>query len=294
MTEDASADGLVLDRARLRALLERHGLGARQSFGQHYLVDGGAVRRIVEAVAADERSTVFEIGPGPGVLTAPLAARAGRVVAVELDRSFEPLLRERLAAFPHVRLLWQDALAVDWPALVAAEASGPAKLAANLPYNVAGPLLARLYAAGGTFERLVVMVQKEVAERMAAPPGSRVYGFFSVLTQLHAKVERLFTLKPGAFWPSPKVESAVVRLWPRPAPPVDADPQELLRVARAAFGQRRKTLANALAAAAGAPKAEVEAMLRAVGVDPRRRAETLSLEEFAAIATAWPKPAGTA
>lgn len=278
--------------AGVRQLLTKHGLAARKSKGQHFLADGGVARRIVMALDPGPRDTVFEVGPGLGALTVPLASRVGRLVAIEVDRGFEPVLKERLRGQTHVEIRWEDARTVPWRQLaLAARQERPeraVKLVGNLPYGLTGPLVGAILAAGEAFERIVIMVQREVAERMAASPGGKSYGYFSVFVQSHARVERLFGVSAGAFWPAPKVDSAVLRLWPQPWPGGGAARGRMLDVARAAFAQRRKTLANALAADGRITKPVAAARLAAAGVDPGRRAETLSLAEFDAIARGWP------
>lgn len=288
--ESATAPGETT-AVSVRDLLRRYGLAARKARGQHFLSDGTVALRIVAALDPDPADTVFEIGPGLGALTVPLAPRVGRVVAVEVDRGFEPVLRDRLAGRGRVEIRWEDARATPWRQLIMAEREarpeGTIKLVGNLPYGLTGPLVGDILGVGDAFERVVLMVQREVADRMTASPGGKEYGFFSVFVQSHASVERLFRVPPDAFWPAPKVESAVVRLRPRPWPGGSQRRERMLAVAKTAFAQRRKTLANAIAAGGRVAKSEAVALLQEAGVDPGRRAETLSLSEFDAIARAW-------
>ncbi|MBX6350211.1 MAG: ribosomal RNA small subunit methyltransferase A [Clostridia bacterium] len=272
------------EAAWIRRALAAHGLRPKKWRGQHFLVDRGACRRIVAALEVGPRDLACEVGPGLGALTALLAERAGRVVAVEVERGFEPILRERLAGRANVELRFEDARRTPWGEVV--PAGTRAKLVGNLPYSLTGPLLGAVLAAGDRFERIVVMVQREVAERMTAAPGGRAYGFFSVFVQAHARVERLFGVPPQAFWPKPKVASAVVRLWPAPWPGGPEARTRLIQVARMAFSSRRKTLLNALAQASGRSRADLAPTLARAGIAPERRAETLSLPEFAALAGA--------
>jgi 16S rRNA (adenine1518-N6/adenine1519-N6)-dimethyltransferase len=209
-----------------------------------------------------------------GVLTRALCAAGASVVAVEVDRSLEPALREVLEGLP-VQLIWGDALRVPLPAAD--------KVVANLPYGITGPAVIRCLE-GGPWERLVFMVQREVADRILASPGSRIYGAFTLAVRYHARVELVLRVSRGAFVPPPRVDSAVLRFWPDPAPyPRSA----FFRVVRAAFAARRKTLRAALAAGLGLDRDRAEALLAAAGTDGQRRAETLGLEEFGRLASAW-------
>ncbi len=262
--------------------------GKTRALGQHFLRDTAVARRIVELAAPASRDLVIEIGPGGGALTGLLAERAGRLVALEVDAALAAGLRERLAGQAHVEVLDADARSADYAGLAASRPiGGRALVVGNLPYSVAKPILQALVDVGPALDELVLMVQKEVAERVAAPPGGRDYGALSVLTQVACDVRLAFTVPPGAFAPPPQVDSAVVHLRARRAPPVPlGDPAQFRRVVLAAFAQRRKTLANALAAGLARPVDEIRALLSTAGVDPTRRAETLTLAEFARLAAA--------
>ena len=250
----------------------------RRRFGQNFLHDPGVVARIVAAVDPRPGQRILEIGPGQGVLTWPLLAAAGALDVVELDRDLaaglaasEPARDGRLRVHP------VDALAFD-PAALGAGAGG-LRVVGNLPYNISTPILFHLLARPELIADLHLMLQREVVARMAAAPGGGDYGRLSVMVQLRCRVERLFGVGPGAFRPAPRVESEVVRLVPWAEPPVAvSDPGALERVVQAAFGQRRKTLRNALR-----PLLDAEAIAGA-GVDPGARAETLDLAAFAALA----------
>jgi 16S rRNA (adenine1518-N6/adenine1519-N6)-dimethyltransferase len=250
----------------------------RKRFGQHFLHDPWVVRRIVAAVDPRPGERILEIGPGEGVLTRPLLEAAGALDVVELDRDLAAALAGSPAAQAgRLRVHALDVLAFD-PASLAA---GPAALrvVGNLPYNVSTPILFHLLARAELLRDLHLMLQREVVARMAAGPGGRDYGRLSVMVQIRCRVERLFTVGPGAFRPPPKVDSEVVRLVPWQEPPVPlSDPDALDRVVQAAFGQRRKTLRNALRPLLPA------AAIAAAGVDPDARAETLDLAAFAALA----------
>jgi 16S rRNA (adenine1518-N6/adenine1519-N6)-dimethyltransferase len=253
----------------------------RRALGQHFLRDTGTARRIVDLVAPTSADLVVEIGPGPGALTGELTARAGRVIALEVDRELIPRLRER---FPRVEVVEADARRWDYGALDRPP-GGRVLLVGNLPYSVSKPIVVALVEARTAIDEMALMLQREVAERLAAPPGGKTYGSLSILTQLYCDVAVRIRVPPGAFKPPPKVESAVVHLRVLPAPRVPlADERGFHAVVRAAFAQRRKMLANGLAGSLGVPVDHVRAAAGAAGIDPTRRAETLTIEEFAALA----------
>ena len=270
--------------------------GRRRALGQHFLRDEGIARRIVELVRPTARDLVVEIGPGEGALTGHLAASAGRLVALEVDPGLAARLRERFAGTPHVEILEADAIRHDYAALpgLRPDPAGRVLVVGNLPYSVGTAILASLLTAGPAIARvapmeMALMLQREVAERVAAAPGSRTYGSLSVLSQMAAEVRVAFSVSPGAFRPPPQVDSAVIHLRALPAPPVAvADPGGFRTVVLAAFSQRRKTLANALASGLRLPVGRLKDVLAATGIDPARRAETLSLAEFARLAEALP------
>lgn len=258
---------------------------ARKRFGQHFL-EPAWVARLVDAVAPSPDDTFLEIGPGRGALTVPLAERAGRVIAVELDRDLAATLATRMPS--NVRLVQADFLDIDLRGLIQDERP-PVRVVANLPYNVASPILFRLldHAEDG---RLVgdatLMLQREVADRLLAEPGGADYGAMSIQVQLLTDVERVLSLPPGAFRPPPKVHSSVVRLRFRP-PRVDVGPRGVFeRVVRGVFLQRRKTLANALKPVAASFGQSAPDILRRAQLDGGRRPETLSLEDMARLARA--------
>jgi 16S rRNA (adenine1518-N6/adenine1519-N6)-dimethyltransferase len=255
----------------------------RKRFGQHFLTPEWT-RKLVAAIDPGPDQIFLEIGPGPGALTLPLAKRAGRVVAIEIDRDLARELRTRAPA--NVRIVEGDVLSVNLDALFRSERSGrPVRVAGNLPYNVSSPILFRLLDAqrtAGLFTDATLMLQREVADRLAASPGTRDYGVLSVLTQLQADVSRLLTLPPGAFRPPPRVWSAVVRLVFHPPAPAVADLPGFERFIKRLFTQRRKTILNALKSAIG-DAGGARAMLGAAGIDPARRPETLDLPELVAL-----------
>jgi 16S rRNA (adenine1518-N6/adenine1519-N6)-dimethyltransferase len=248
----------------------------RKRFGQHFLHDQGILRRIVESVAPQSGDRLIEIGPGEGALTLPLLRAAGTLTAIELDRDLIEPLQAKAQGLGNLSIISADVLTVDFTALAG---GAPLRVLGNLPYNISTPILFHCLEHAGTIRDMHFMLQKEVVERMAAPPGSKVYGRLSVMLQLRCTVQPLFRVPPGAFRPPPKVDSAVVRLTPLPPaalPQVDFSVIE--QVVRAAFGQRRKTLSNALSGVATA--ADIEA----AGIDPRARAEQLAPNSFVAIA----------
>ncbi len=270
-----------------RAILRRFGIRPSKRWGQHFLVSRRALALVLGAAGLSPRDTVLEVGAGIGTLTAALAARAGRVIAVEVDSRLLPALRATVGSLPNVRIAPGDALRMDLAPLLAGPAAAPRKVVANLPYNIAAPVLLRLLDPALGLALAVVTVQREVAERMTSAPGAGSYGRLSVAVQYRAAARIVARVPPGAFLPPPEVESAVVEVRPRPRPPVAVpDEDELFRIVAAGFGHRRKTLANALAHGLGLPPQAAEAACAGAGVDPRARAETLDLEAFAALARA--------
>jgi 16S rRNA (adenine1518-N6/adenine1519-N6)-dimethyltransferase len=254
----------------------------RQALGQHFLRDAAIARAIVDLVAPTTSDLAVEIGPGAGALTGLLAERAGRVVALEVDRALAATLRARL---PTVEVLDADARTWHYAGL-AAPAGGRVLIVGNLPYSVGKPILEALVTARTAIDEMALMLQLEVAERLAAPPGSKIYGSLSVLTQLYCDVRLALRVPPRAFRPPPKVDSAVVHLRVLPGPRVAMrDERRFHTIVRAAFAQRRKMLANTLAAGLALPLDTARESVARAGVDPRRRAETLTIEEFAALAS---------
>lgn len=267
-------------------ILKAFGLQTSKRLGQNFLVDEDVVAAIVAAAAIEPGDAVLEIGPGIGTLTQGLAEAGAAVTAVELDARLVTVLGQTLAGYDNVRLVHGDILKVDISREMTKE---PYKVVANLPYYITTPILMRLLEQRLPVSLLVTMVQKEVAERMVAKPGGKDYGALSVAVQYYTAPEIVFTVPPSAFIPAPAVESAVIRCAVRAVPPVAvADERMFFRTVKAAFAQRRKTLANGLKAA-GLPPAAAAEVLAAAGIDGTRRGETLSLAEFAAVADAWTK-----
>ncbi len=265
-----------------RALLERHNIQPKKSLGQNFLHDPGVLDKITAAADLTAADSVLEIGPGTGALTERLAASAQRVVAVETDTRLQPLLAERLAGCANVEVVYADILTVNVPALM-----GPAPfiVVANLPYYITSAILRVLLEAPRRPRRLVLTVQQEVADRLIAAPGD--LSLLAVSVQFYSQPRLVTRINPAAFWPRPDVDSAVVRLDVYDRPPVAVpDERTFFRVVRAGFSQKRKQLRNSLGAGLGLSGAAAAALLEQAGVDPRRRAETLTLAEWAALARA--------
>lgn len=278
----------LTDYREVTALLQRHGFRFSKSMGQNFLTAAWVPERIAAESGITSADGALEIGPGVGCLTAELAKTAGRVTAVELDARLRDVLAETLGGYDNVSVVFADALKTDLRALCA-EALGERswKVCANLPYNVTTPLLTA-FLESGCFESITVMIQKEVAERLCAAPGTGEYGAFSVLVQWYAEPCLLFDVPPHCFVPQPKVTSAVVRMDRRATPPAEVnDVKFFFRTVRSAFAQRRKTLSNALRS--GFPeldRAEVDAAIAETSLPPTVRGETLSLAQFAALSNA--------
>lgn len=273
----------------LREVIAAHGIGARKSLGQNFLLDLNLTRKIARAAGVGEGDTVYEVGPGPGGLTRALLEQgAAQVFAVEKDPRCLAALAEIAAAYPgRLTVIEGDALEIDEVALFSDRLSGSGvKVVANLPYNVASPLLVKWLSVAAWppwYASLTVMFQREVAQRIAAPPGGRDYGRLSVLAGWRSEAKRLFDIPPSAFVPPPKVTSSVVQLIPRPEPVAPAELADLQAVVQAAFSQRRKMLRSSLKSLGPAPALLGEA----AGIALDRRAETLSVVEFCALARAF-------
>lgn len=278
----------LCDPQVVKTILGRHGFHFSKSKGQNFLIAPWVPRQIAEMSGVDESCGVLEIGPGMGPLTQALCLRAGKVAAVEVDLSLRPVLAETLGEFENLEIVWGDILKTDIPSLVAEKLPGLQPMAcANLPYYITSPILSALLEAR-CFAAVTVMVQKEVAQRIAAKAGTADYSAFSVLCQYYAEPNLLFDVPPSCFMPQPKVTSAVIQLKVRQTLPWDiADEAVFFRVVRASFAQRRKTLVNGLCA--GFPqftKADFQRILENCGFAANIRGETLDIPGFAAIANA--------
>ena len=277
----------LCDRREIEALLARHGFRFAKSLGQNFLIDADVPRSIAEGSGADEQCGVLEIGPGIGCLTQELCRRAGKVVSVELDPRLYDVLAETMAEFPNFTLQPGDIMKQDLSALVNAHFAGLRPMVcANLPYNITTPVLT-LLVESGLFSCITVLIQKEVAQRICAAPGSSDYGAFALLMQYYTEPELLFTVPPTCFLPAPKVTSAVIRCPVRPNPPVTVESTDAFwRTVRAGFALRRKTLVNSLQTGWELPKEKLSAIVASCGLDPAVRGERLSLEEYARLSDA--------
>ncbi len=269
----------------MKALLEANGFRFSKAKGQNFLTAAWVPQRIVEQAGVDAQTGVLEVGPGIGPLTEQLCLRAGKVLAVELDQRLKPILAQTVGRFQNLELRFADVMELDLSALVAEAFSGLRPMAcANLPYYITSPILTKLLESRA-FDSVTVMIQKEVAQRICAAPGSGAGSAFSVFCHWYAEPRMLFDVPPSCFLPQPKVTSTVISLKTRQAPPCPvADEALFFRVVRAAFAQRRKTLANALTAGFHwLDKAAAEEILEACGLSPTVRGEALTIEQFAAV-----------
>ena len=300
---------IIARREVTARILQAFHLKADKNLGQNFLVEESVVSRIAKAAELTPEDTVLEIGPGIGTLTQALAMTGASVVSVELDKRLIPVLQETVGAYKNVRIVQGDILKVNIPEIIAkmkadqktADAAGEVaeaeseikqsdtfKVCANLPYYITTPIIMYLLEQKLPLERLVVMVQKEVAERMTAGPGEREYGAISVAMQYYTEPKIAFIVKAGSFLPAPKVDSAVLVCKKRSTPPVEVpDEKTFFKVVAAAFSVRRKMLNNSLKNMGGLTGEQVKAWLDRAGIDGKRRAETLSLEEFAMLARTW-------
>ena len=282
----------LTDIGTIKDILSRHGFQFSKKLGQNFLINPSVCPRMAEACGASPQGGVLEIGPGIGVLTHELAQRAAKVVAIELDERLLPVLGETLAEHDNVEIVSGDVLKLDLAALIRERFEGrEVAVCANLPYYITSPILMRLLESRLPVTGITVMVQKEAAIRLCARPGTRECGAVSLAVQYYAEAETLFSVSRGSFLPAPNVDSAVIRLTVRKTPPCAVRNEALLfRLIRSAFGQRRKTLPNALVTA-GCSKAAVQAAMRAVSIPETARAEELTLPQFASLADALDGPA---
>ena len=271
---------------RTKQILEKYGFSFKKSLGQNFLIDTNILRNIVEFAGVTKETGAIEIGPGIGALTEQVAKRAGKVVAFEIDQRLLPILDETLAPYDNVQVIHQDILKADVKSVLEREFAGfnELKVVANLPYYVTTPIIMKLLTEQLPLTSITVMLQKEVADRMAAKPGTKDYGSLSIAVQYYTIAETVMIVPKTVFVPQPNVDSAVIRLTVREKPPVAVkDETFFFEVVRASFAQRRKTILNNLTS--GLPsgkekKAEIEQALAESNIDPRRRGETLSIEEF--------------
>lgn len=278
--------------SQLRQVLNKYSFYFRKRWGQNFLVDSNIIRKIINAANISPDDIIIEIGPGAGILTYLLAKNAKKVIAIEVDKRLSPVLNENLDGLNNVELIFEDALKVDFDHLASWQKEDCTdtmsyKLVANLPYNITTPILMHLLQNSFHFSSLVVMVQREVAARLAAAPGSKDYGALSIAVQYYTIPKILFQVPHNVFFPAPGVDSTVVRLTRRDRPAVEIPKEDLFfRLVRGAFNQRRKTILNALSGSLLVPEFSRQAwelILKNARIDPNRRGETLTLEEFAVL-----------
>jgi 16S rRNA (adenine1518-N6/adenine1519-N6)-dimethyltransferase len=282
----------ITSPAAIRRIMQRHNISCRKSLGQNFLIDNNIIDKIIAAAELANTDLVVEIGPGLGALTAKIARTADKVIAVEVDRGLVAVLAEVLEGIQNVEMVLGDALKTDFDQLIGERTGGQYgknakkyKLMANLPYYITSPMIMHLLLGRFNIAMIVVMIQAEVAERLAAPPGCKAYGALSLAVQYFTAPEILFRVPRTVFYPKPGVDSAVVRLSVRPEPAVSvSDETAFFKIIRAAFGKRRKTLLNALTGSdLDLDRETCLSALKNSGIDPGRRGETLNLEEFAVL-----------
>lgn len=274
------------DFSEIRYILKKHGFETSKALGQNFIVNGEICPRMVEEAGVCESDCVLEIGTGIGVLTAELCSRAKKVAAIEIDKRLPDVLADTLSDFDNFTLIEGDAMKLDLKRLIK-DTFGEGekiKICANLPYYITSPLIMKLLEERLPVESITVMVQKEAGERLCAEVGSKNAGAVTAAVNYYAEAEELFSVGRECFYPSPKVESEVIKLTLRDKPPVDVpDEKQFFRVVRAAFSQRRKSASNSLSSALGIPKAQITEMLESLGFEPSIRAEKFTMENFAEI-----------
>lgn len=278
----------------IKEILTRHGFTFSKALGQNFLINPSVCPRMAQECGADAETGVLEVGPGIGVLTVELAARAKKVVAVELDDRLLPVLAETLAEHPNASVVHGDILKLDLRELIEREFAGMnVVVCANLPYYITSPVIMRFLEERLPIRALTVMVQKEAADRICALPGQRAAGALSLGVRYYAEPEVLFQVSRGSFLPAPNVDSSVIRLNILPTPPAAVDSEkDFFSLIRASFGQRRKTLCNSVSAGMGIPKDQLSVMLSQTGISPQARAEQLTLEQFALLSNEITKQKG--
>lgn len=274
----------------IQDIKDRHNFKLSKSLGQNFITDKSVIERIIEGSEIGDEDLVIEIGPGIGVLTAEAAEAARRVIAIEIDKKLIPILGETLSGYDNVRVINQDILKTDLNRIIeeehaAGSFTGGVKIIGNLPYYITTPIIMSILENGVAADSITIMMQKEVADRIKASPGGKIYGALSVAVQYYCTVEQIASVPKEVFIPRPKVDSAVLRLSVRKEKPVQlTDEKAFFACIKHGFGQRRKTLLNSLTGVCGLSKEQVKDVLLQTGIDPVRRAETLNIDEFAAIA----------
>lgn len=272
--------------ASIQKELAEYGLIPRKGWGQHFLIDRNILNKVIRTALVGAEDVVLEVGPGLGEMTLALARQARRVVAIEIDPKLVEVLKKKIVGYRNVEVITRDVLKINFNQFLDREGERM-KVVANLPYQISTPLLFRFIESKGVFSTLTLMLQKEVAERMVALPGGKKYGPLSIFVQLYSELSICFVIKPSAFFPRPKVESAVVRMVLRERPVVELRDEEWFkRVVKGCLGYRRKTLMNALIHSGLSLPPTSEERIEKIGIDPRRRPETLSIQEFARLAEA--------
>ncbi len=273
------------DISVVRSVLSKHGFNFSKALGQNFLINPSVCPRMAESCGADENTGVIEIGAGIGVLTAELAKRAKKVVSIELDTRLLPVLEETLGEFDNVEIVNADVMKTDLHALIEEKFQGmDVVVCANLPYYITSPIITMLLEEKLPIKAITVMIQKEAADRLSTPVGSRDSGAITVCTNYYAEVKHLFNVSRGSFMPPPNVDSTVIRLDIRPEPAVKvSDEKKFFRMVKAAFAQRRKTAVNSIASGMGLSKNQVAEALQNCGLDINVRAEKLTMEELAAL-----------
>jgi len=272
--------------ASIKRELAELGLAPRKKWGQHFLVDRNILNKVIQVAELEKEDVVLEVGPGLGEMTLALARQVKKVIAVEIDPKLVEILKKKTTDLPNVEIIKGDILKIDFNELLDQEGQR-LKVVANLPYQISTPLLFRFIESREDFSALTLMLQKEVAERMIAPPGGKDYGPLSVFTQTVSNLSICFFIKPSAFFPPPKVESAVIRVLWRERPVVGLEEMEWFKdVVRGCMGYRRKKLMNALKHSDLPLRPDIEQRMEKIGIDPQRRPGTLTVQEFAHLAEA--------
>jgi 16S rRNA (adenine1518-N6/adenine1519-N6)-dimethyltransferase len=268
----------------IRQELKEYGLTPRRRLGQHFLVDRNILDRMIRMAQVEKEDVILEIGPGLGEMTIGLAKKANKVITIEIDLKLVEILKKKLMGYPNVEVVNRNILKVEFNRLLHQE-KAPVKVVANLPFQISTPLLFRFIESRNLFSTLHLMVQREVAERMVAPPGRKEYGPLSIFVQLVSDLSILFFIKPTAFFPPPKVDAAVIHMVWKEKPMVGIEDEDWFKkIVKGCFSYRRKTLINALKHSELPLPHDTELRIKEIGIDPRRRPETLSIQEFANLA----------
>jgi 16S rRNA (adenine1518-N6/adenine1519-N6)-dimethyltransferase len=276
----------VMNMVSIRKELAEHGFIPKKGWGQHFLIDRNILNKMIRTAQIKEEDVVLEIGPGFGEMTTGLAKKSKKVIAIEIDPKLVEILKKKVMDYPNVEVVKGDILKVDFDKLLSQE-KNPVKVVANLPYQISTPLLFRFIELRQLFSTLTLMLQKEVAERMVAPPGGKEYGPLSIFIQLVSDLTIRFLVKPAAFFPPPKIESAVIHMVWKEKPMAEVkDVEWFKKIVRGSFGYRRKTLINALKHSCLSLPHDIELRIKKIGIDPQRRPETLTIQEFALLADA--------